>query len=370
MLRQIALTAIITVAACAPAVARTIVDAAGRAVNVPDVISRVMPAGPPASVLLYVLAPEKLVSWVHAPMAEDREFLLPMVRSLPTTDRLNDGSTEVDLGSLLVTRPDIIIDVGTVNEAYVASADRIQELTGIPYVVVDGRLPRTADSLRQVGDLLGVSNRAEELAQYAEHTFETLSSDLASIAPAARPLVYYGRGHDGLQTGLGGSINLEVLDILGARNVAGTRPGGLVKVSPAQVRDWDPQVILAAAPEFAESARTDPRWAEIAAVRERRIYETPMRPFGWFESPPGVNRLLGIAWLKEILYPGAFDLDLEAEARAFFKLFYQVDLSDRQLATLLDTSARHHRSASPVIPPRKAGAASPNVTDEPNPPRL
>ena len=40
-----------------PAFARNVTDSAGRTVEVPDKISRVFAAGPPASVLLYVLAP-------------------------------------------------------------------------------------------------------------------------------------------------------------------------------------------------------------------------------------------------------------------------------------------------------------------------
>ena len=37
--------------------ARTITDSAGRKVEVPDKIERVFAAGPPASILLYMLAP-------------------------------------------------------------------------------------------------------------------------------------------------------------------------------------------------------------------------------------------------------------------------------------------------------------------------
>ncbi len=40
-----------------PALARTIIDLAGRSVDVPDRISRVFTAGPPASVLLAPLSP-------------------------------------------------------------------------------------------------------------------------------------------------------------------------------------------------------------------------------------------------------------------------------------------------------------------------
>jgi iron complex transport system substrate-binding protein len=42
-----------------PAGARSVVDARGRSVDVPDRIERVMPAGPPAAVLIYTLARRK-----------------------------------------------------------------------------------------------------------------------------------------------------------------------------------------------------------------------------------------------------------------------------------------------------------------------
>ena len=42
---------------------RVVTDSAGRQVDVPDRIGRVFTAGPPASVLLYVLAPDRLAGW-------------------------------------------------------------------------------------------------------------------------------------------------------------------------------------------------------------------------------------------------------------------------------------------------------------------
>lgn len=49
------------------AAARTVVDAVGRQVEVPDRIERVYAAGPPASATLYVVAPDRLVGWIRAP---------------------------------------------------------------------------------------------------------------------------------------------------------------------------------------------------------------------------------------------------------------------------------------------------------------
>ena len=43
-----------------------VTDSAGRHVTIPSAIQRVMPAGPPAALLLYALAPEKLIGWPSA----------------------------------------------------------------------------------------------------------------------------------------------------------------------------------------------------------------------------------------------------------------------------------------------------------------
>src|ERR1700754_3033197 len=65
------------------ATAREVVDSAGRKVEVPDKITRVLAAGPPASVLLYVLAPEKMIGWVLKPREAELPYLAPSVRGLP-----------------------------------------------------------------------------------------------------------------------------------------------------------------------------------------------------------------------------------------------------------------------------------------------
>src|SRR5215469_4015773 len=63
--------------------ARTITDSAGRIVEIPDHITRVLAAGPPAAVLLYVLAPQEMIGWVKAPRDAEKPYLLPSVRDLP-----------------------------------------------------------------------------------------------------------------------------------------------------------------------------------------------------------------------------------------------------------------------------------------------
>lgn len=317
-------------------IAAIIKDDAGRSVNVPDRVDRVLAAGPPALVLLYTLSPDRMVGWVRTPSAADKPFLLPSVRELPTLGRLTGKGNTANIEMVLATRPDIIIDVGTIDATYVSLADRVQEQTGIPYILIDGKFERTAESYRLLGRLLDRQERAAALADYAERTLTQTKQEVSVVPASARPRVYYGRGPDGLETGIAGSINVELLEWVGAVNVAAAAgPGGLATVSLEQVLSWNPDVILTLDPAFHGSLLSDARWAGAKAVREHRIHRAPTVPFGWFDAPPGANRLIGVRWLRAVLYPDLPPIDLRAEVRAFYSLFYQVEVSDAQLDQLL-----------------------------------
>src|SRR5262245_64477285 len=250
---------------------RIITDSAGRRVEIPQHISRVLAAGPPASILLYTLAPDKMIGWVRTPSPAEKAFLKESVRDLPEYGRLTGRGGTANLEVVIKFKPDLIIDVGSVSGTYVSLANNVQEQTKIPYLLLDGRLENAPVVYRLLGELLGIQDRAERLARYADETLNTLKARIATIPEAERPRVYYGRGANGLETGLAGSINLEVLERVGAINVAAAiGSGGLTKVSMEQVLNWNPDIILALDPAFYRSVATDPLWVSIKAVQDKR----------------------------------------------------------------------------------------------------
>ena len=116
----------------AMAQARTVVDSARRSVTLPAKIERVFVAGPPASVLAYMLAPDAMVGWIRPPSPAEKEFLAAPARDLPETGRLTGRGDTVSLERLLAARPDLVLDFGSTTETYVSLADRVQGQTGIP----------------------------------------------------------------------------------------------------------------------------------------------------------------------------------------------------------------------------------------------
>ncbi|MBA4742820.1 MAG: iron ABC transporter substrate-binding protein [Azoarcus sp.] len=318
---------------CAAAAAE-ITDGAGRRVTRSGPVRLVFPAGGPAAILLYTLAPDLLAGWPRANRAPELAYLLPGVGDRPEVGRLTGRGGTANLETVLALKPDLIIDSGSTRGTYVDLAERVQRQTGIPYALFDGRLEAIPDTYRALGRLIGREERAEQLAAWAERTMATVREGLVDVRE--QPRVYYARGPRGLETGLAGSINVEILDFMGLTHFGMRMPGGLANVPLEEVLWWDPQVIITIDRDFAATARRDPIWAGVSAVRNGRVHLSPKLPFGWVDFPPSVNRLPGLFWLGQKVHPERFPEDLAALTREFYALFYQVEPSDAQIADVLE----------------------------------
>jgi iron complex transport system substrate-binding protein len=316
--------------------AASIADSAGRLITAPDRVMRIYPAGPPAAVELYTLAPDLLMGWLEPIGPQEREFLLPEIAARPQLPRLTGrGGDNINFAALAELKPDLILDIGNVDATYSSLAERVQKQSGIPYAVLDGHLDRIGATYRALGALTGRSDAAEMLARYAENTIAIITQRSASVPSEARPRVYYARDRSGLQTARGNSMVVEPITFVGAQNVVPEQRGGQTTVTVEQVVSWNPEIIIAGDKEFARAARSDPAWAAIAAVKADRIYVAPKLPFGWVDYPPAVNRLIGLWWLAKIFYPERFPEDINVLARDFYTAFYHVTPTAAQIERVL-----------------------------------
>src|SRR5262249_42598058 len=167
--------------------AASVTDGAGRTVLVPSRVERVFPAGPPAAIFLYTLAPELLIGWPRANRLEEREFLLPDVGGRPEVGRITRRGHTAHLEVLPPLQPDLILDVGSVTPTYVSLADRVQQQTGIPYALLDGRFEGIPLSYRTLGALIGRREQGEGLARNAEDTMKTVTQRVGPIPLDRRP---------------------------------------------------------------------------------------------------------------------------------------------------------------------------------------
>jgi iron complex transport system substrate-binding protein len=331
-----ALIAAASTALLAPRLARseTVTDDTGRALQVPPKVHRVLPAGPPAAILLYTLAPTLLLGWPRANRPEECAYMLPDICARPEIGRITGRGNTANLETVIALKPDLILDVGSTSATYFSLAERVQQQTGIPYALLDGRFLSLSTAYERLGKLIGRANDGADFADYCNMTLGVITNRIAFVPRERRPRVYYARGPRGLVTGLGGSINVETIELM-AVNVAGGMQGGLANVSIEQVLLWNPDVIVTIDQDFAANVRGDPAWASLKAVREGRVHLSPKMPFGWVDFPPSVNRLIGLWWLGKILYPDLFKEDVRELTRDFYEKFYHVKPSDAQIDHVL-----------------------------------
>jgi iron complex transport system substrate-binding protein len=312
-----------------------VTDSAGRPVTIPAAIQRVMPAGPPAALLLYALAPEKLIGWPSPLPPGTRTLLPPAYAGLPVVGRLTSKKAPT-AEAIAKLHPDLIVDVGDVEPEYAALADKIQQQTGIPYLLFDGRLAQTPEILRRLGSLLGEAAAGQRLADYADEELKQIAAGLAPLPSAERPGVYYARGATGLETGPAGSLLGEIVDMAGGRNLAPpTGSSAPAKTTLAEIARWDPDVVITQDAGLYRAMPTDPGWGALRAVRAHHIHLAPELPFGWIDEPPGINRLLGLRWLAATLHPEIFRWDERTSTREFCNLFYHAKLSDAEIDRIL-----------------------------------
>ena len=149
--------------------------------------------------------------------------------------------------------------------------------------------------------------------------------------------MYLARGPDGLETGLRGSINTEIIERAGGRNVAYTEDGrrGLIRASVEQVIVADPDTIVTWDAGFYESVGSNPYWSGIAAVRQGRVYLSPTGPFGWIDRPPSLNRMMGLRWLAGLFFPEQWKTPLEDDVADFYRLYYHVEVTGPDMERLI-----------------------------------
>ena len=318
-------------------------DSAGRIVTVPAEITRIAASGSTAQMILMTLCPELLVGLASSPSTAQRPYYPEEMWYLPTFGQFYGSKANLNMESLIAAQPQIVIDLGDPKDTIREDMDMIQEQTGIPTVFICATLDEMPAAYRTLGKLLGREAEAEERAAFVEKTLAMAEENRAKIAAGDRKAVMFGTGSTGHASNAAGSSQADVIDLVGAVNAIETdeisnRNGGTT-VDLEQVYVCDPDVILLeAGGPYDDLANRE--WSSLTAVKNGEYYEIPNLPYSWMSSPPSVNRVLGVWWLGNLLYPELYNYDMIQVAQEYYALFWHYDLSAEEAAELLSRSTR------------------------------
>lgn len=327
----------------------TITDMANRTLTVPSHIDKVLATSPTTTIMVYMIAPEKLLAFNYQTTAEEQAYMPDQYKNLPSAGGWY-GSQTADYEQFISMNPDVIFDSvstsdsGSEDAATVATLNaRQKKLGSIQDVGVadTSNVTTFSSSIEFLGKVLGNEDKAKKLNDFNTKVQKEVKSVASSIPDSKKVTVYYARGSNGLQTSPSGSAHTQLIDLCGGKNVVSTQTQGegIVSVSQEQVLKWNPDVIITSDATFYANVYKNSGWSGISAVKNKRVYLAPQGPFKWFGQPDGANMIIGIPWTAKILYPDKFkSLNLKSEVKEFYSEFYHYDLSDSDVTKLLEGS--------------------------------
>ena len=311
-------------------------DSAGRVVEIPKHIERIAPTGGMAQIVLFAVAPDKLVGLANEWPTSSAALFDEKYTSLPVFGQFY-GTSNLNMEALAAADPQVIIDIGEKKSSIVEDMDSIQEQLGIPTIFVEASLSTMSQCYATLGDLLEEPEAGKALSDYCKEVYDNTVSTMETIGDDNRVSLVYCLGDTGTNVLPEGSFQSEVLNML-SKNVAvvddPSPKGDGNEVSLEQLYLWDPEVLVFAPQSVFSDVKNDPNWASLTAVKNGRVYEVPEGPYNWVANPPSVNRYMGLIWLADLLYPDQFNYDLYEETARYYELFYHCDLTREQFAEL------------------------------------
>ncbi|MDR2774073.1 MAG: ABC transporter substrate-binding protein [Tannerella sp.] len=317
---------------------RTITDMAGRTLEIPVEIDAVFAGRHPIHAL-YAFDTAITVNNVFRYTETEKKYLKrSFYEGKPYA--LEDASEEI-----VRLAPDIVLFSDFLTPDNIERADELQKKLQIPVVLMDNDILNYKQTLAFLGGLLRKEEKAAELIGFVEKYVDPIPVKAKDIPDEQRKRVYYAEGMKGLNTDPSGSVHSLMIDLAGGVNVAQTDilPGkGMTGVSLEQIYRWNPDLILVWSGNFdgMDSYReilVSPAWRSLEAVKRNAVYQVPWRPFGWIDRPPGMNRLIGIVWLANLLYPDVFQNDMNVVTKEFFWKFYHYDMTDEEVREIVNT---------------------------------
>ena len=318
--------------------AREITDMYKRKVTVPDNINRVYTISPSVMLLLYSLDPDLLIGVPRKLQDSQKAFFKKTFLELPELGGSSGTGMNLNFELLLKMKPDVLIIWGEDGSYDEKTAAKLEKL-GIPVIAVAAdSVEEYADTFDFLGNLLNRESRAKELSAYARRILDEVKTAVAKIPASRRVTVYNTRMTGGLDAACVDSHHARLIPLAGGINPVPCVSKiftGIEKLNIEQVIRMNPEVIISLDAEFAKNVYSDNRWARIGAVKSKKVYLAPSSPSNWFDGPPSHLGLLGLQWLTNILYPRDYPKDIEKETVDFMKLFFQLDLKQEDVRSIL-----------------------------------
>lgn len=334
---------------------KMVVDSMGNEVEIPTVIDSLAILPMPWISVVYALNGSGDIITGMQQVAKN-SFETSMLKTL--APELEDTSTtffsegEFNYEELAKIDPDLVL----LFESQSKHIDKLKEV-GIPAVTI--KYADSYDTLWKdfeiIGHVLGKEERVQEFIDYQKADvayFEERAKDLEDTEDV-KVMQIYTIGD--LTVADNSGVNNATIAYAGGTNVGASTADASSEtaVNMEQVYTWDPEVILLSnfdevVPEDLYNNTIDGQdWSQVSAVKNHRVYKIPQGIYRWDADCPCTETTLCMKWLAKVINPEVFaDINIEQEVLDFYQNFFDYDLSEEELNTILAVEA--NASSEPI----------------------
>ncbi|MBA2852614.1 iron complex transport system substrate-binding protein [Methanococcus maripaludis] len=313
----------------------TVVDAAGRTVEVPKNPGKIIALSCALREVVYLQSQEKVVGIEYREASKEIDGTFPSGLELPYLAAypelmdlpvVNSGNS-VNFEEIAILNPDVIF-VGT---SGAANADNIQTKSGIPVVVVyvatvgtDVQNEKYYETLRIMGEVLGKEERSEELISIINEYEKDLAMRTENIPEDEKPTVYVaGRPYCGVHGLDGTDPHWPSFELINANNVASevSDVSEGITINKEQLIEWDPEYIFVseASINLINEDLKDPAYQGLNAVQNGNIYGVP--PYCWYSFNKGTG-IANAYFVGKTVYSEQFsDINVEEKTDEIYEKF-------------------------------------------------
>lgn len=309
-----------------------VVDSYGREVELPNEIESVVLTSSYPVYLSFVSVmgeQAKVVNGLPESFSRDTYkfdmIFAPQIADAPTV--MDSASGDVSVEAVLALKPDVCLTSS--EEMAQTLADKGLAAVGIELSDYDS----FRDIYRIMGEIFNKQDVAEEYLAYLDETLQLVQERIGDIPEEERTRVLY---FDKARMLRPNTVSEWWIPAAGGVSVTADQ-ADLSQVNMDMEAVWkaNPDVIIEMLAENVGEIYADPLWADVKAVQDERVYNTPVGCHlmgNWTSEQP-----LLILWAAQKFYPDKFaDVDLVERFADFYSTFYHVDLTDEQIQDIID----------------------------------
>jgi iron complex transport system substrate-binding protein len=323
----------------------TVTDQRGKAVTLDGPANRIASAVIPAPTIIAAVdgSWDRIVGINASLLQANQQGIISKIFPASTsTAVVADRSFVPNMEQILSLEPDLVVQWGDMGDEVI---DPIEQ-AGIPTVGLEyGTQDDLETWIALFGTAIGKADRATAIIDGMHAEADAVREQVAALGAASPRGLSLSYTDESLSVSTGADYAQDVFDMASVTNVAKDGQVSNGVVSAEQIIAWDPEVIFLSAFDTAtpQDVYDDPRLADIAAVRDHRVYRSPLGVYRW--QVPCAESPLYWNWVAALAYPGQYEVDLPAMMRQQITYLYSYDITDDDIALILRTDI-NHRSAS------------------------